>query len=310
MEYVVHEKNVRKEKDWVKEVREGGSLRNVELRDDGVHGWASPPAGLFMVRGANYFQKKVKVPCSEMLLEPLGVDWLRSNAKLDHVLAHPENRVMQVLQKLSEEARKTSFILAINLQVSSKKHHSAVFYFMTDEPIVEGSLLHRFIHGNDAFWNSRFKLVNRIVKGPWIVKAAAGNHTACLLGRALTCRYINGPNYLEIDVDISSSTVANAILHLALGYVTTVSVDMAFLIEAQTDDELPEKLLGSVRIAQIEMEAASYLENHNENGSISAHEQPGSQFGLYWRKLSKTLSRIGSHGSKNGRVDVEEAEEK
>ncbi|KAG0618950.1 hypothetical protein M758_4G103700 [Ceratodon purpureus] len=296
--------------DWVREVREGGSLRNVELESEGEHGWASPGAGLFMARGVNYFQKKVKTPCEGTLMKPLGVDWLRSNGRLDHVLAHPENRVMQAFEeKASGEARKSSFIMAINLQVPGKEHHSAVFYFVTDEHIAEGSLLYRFIHEDDAFRNSRFKLINRIVKGPWIVKAAAGNHAACLLGKALTCRYIKGGNYLEIDVDIGSSTVANAILHLALGYVTTVSVDMAFLIESQTDEELPEKLLGAVRIAQIEMEAASYLEAVPESVSAAAHNQPAFQSGLYWRKFGKSLSKLGhGHGSKNGRIDVDEGE--
>ncbi|XP_024391256.1 protein ENHANCED DISEASE RESISTANCE 2 [Physcomitrium patens] len=308
MERGASKKDVREE-DWVKEVLEGGSLRNVEL-EDGEHGWASPQASLFMVRGLNYFQKKLKTPCSEALLEPLGVDWLRSNGKLDHVLAHPGNRVMQAFEKASGEARKTSFIVAINLQVPGKDHHSAVFYFVTDEPIVEGSLLYRFIHQDDAFRNSRFKLINRIVKGPWIVKTAVGNHAACLLGRALTCRYMRGHNYLEIDVDIGSSTVANAILHLALGYVTTVSVDMAFLIEAQSDEELPEKLLGAVRIAQIEMETASYLEVHHENSALPSHHQPVYQSSLYWRKFGKSLSKFGGHGSKNGRVDAEDVGEK
>lgn len=313
-EDVVEEKNMEgKErkggevKDWTAEVREGGSLRNVELENDGVHGWASPPAPLFMARGLNYFQKKVKTPCEGTLLKPLGVDWLRSNGRLDHILAHPENRVMQVFEgKASGEARKSSFIMAINLQVPGKEHHSAVFYFVTDEHIPEGSLLYRFIHEDDAFRNSRFKLINRIVKGPWIVKAAAGNHAACLLGKALTCRYIKGRNYLEIDVDIGSSTVANAILHLALGYVTTVSVDMAFLIESQSDDELPEKLLGAVRIAQIEMEAASYLEALPESVSVVVQNQPVYQSGLYWRKFGKSLSKLGhSHGSRNGKIDVD-----
>jgi hypothetical protein len=293
-----------REEDWVAEVREGGSLQNVELEsEEVVHGWATPGAGSFMARGPGYFQRKVKTPCEGTLFRPLGVDWVRSNGRLDHILAHPENRVMQAFEeKASGEARKGSFILAINLQVPGKEHHSAVFYFVTDEHIAPGSLLYRFIHEDDAFRNSRFKLINRIVKGPWIVKAAAGNHAACLLGKALTCRYIKGGNYLEIDVDIGSSTVANAILHLALGYVTTVSVDMAFLIESQTDDELPEKLLGAVRIAQIEMEAASYLEALPESGPAGA---PVYQSGLYWRKFGKSLSKLG-HGSKNGRIDEED----
>lgn len=290
--------------DWEEEVRIGGSLQNVNLETDGVqHGWASPPAPSFMVRGLNYFQKKQKTPCSETLLRPLGVDWLRSNGRLDHILSHPENRVMQALSKASVESRKNSFILAVNLQIPGKETHSAVFYFVTDDPIIEGSLLYRFVHEDDAFRNTRFKFINRVVKGPWIVRAATGNHAACLLGKALTCRYIKGRNYLEIDVDMGSSTVANAILHLALGYVTTVSVDLAFLIESQCDEELPEKLLGAVRMAQIEMESAAYFPVHppSENEPTIA-----SQSGQYWRKFGKSLSKLGSYSSRNGRTIDEE----
>lgn len=290
--------------DWKEEVRSGGSLRNVDL-ESGVHGWSSPPAPSFHVRGPHYFQKRVKSPASEAVLKPLGVDWLKSNAKLDHVLANPGNRVMQAFGRAIGEDQK-SFILAINLQVPGKEHHSAVFYFVTDDPIQEGSLLYRFMHEDDSFRNSRFKLINRIVRGPWIVRATVGNHAACLLGRALTCRYIKGRNYLEIDVDIGSSTVAHAILHLALGYVTSVSVDMAFLIECQAEEELPEKLLGAVRIAQIEMDAASFLEAHQEAVCGSAHlNQPSLQSGMSWRKLGKSLSKLG-HGSKSGKIDAED----
>lgn len=103
-------------------------------------------------------------------------------------------------------------------------------------------------------------MVNRIVKGPWIVKAAVGNYSACLLGKALSCRYHKGENYLEVDVDIGSSAIATAILHLALGYVTAVTIDMGFAVEAQSEEELPERLFGAVRICQMEMASATFVE--------------------------------------------------
>jgi hypothetical protein len=138
--------------------------------------------------------------------------------------------------------------------------YSAVFYFAAEAPIPPDSLLGRFIHGDDAYRNARFKIANRIVKGPWLVRATVGNYAACLLGRALTCRYHKGDDYLEIDVDIGSSAIASAILHLALGAVTSVTIDMGFLVESQSEEELPERLFGAVRIAQMEMGAAKYVE--------------------------------------------------
>lgn len=37
--------------------------------------------------------------------------------------------------------------------------------------------------------------------------------------------------FLQIDVDIGSSTVANGVLRLVIGAITTLVVDMAFLVQ-------------------------------------------------------------------------------
>lgn len=290
--------------DWKASVRDGGSLRQVSL-DDGVNGWASPPGEFFNVRGLHYFSKKQKVPASECLLQPLGVDWLKSHSKLDHVLSRPDNRVMQASRAAQAQNKPPlkTFIFAVNLQVPGREQHSAVFYFVTEEAISHGSLLHQFIHGDDVFRNSRFKLVNKIVKGPWIVRATVGNHASCLLGKALTCNYFRGSDYLEIDVDIGSSSLASAILHLALGYVNTVTVDMAFLVESHTDEELPERIFGASRLSQIEMSAAVYTETYN---APTVHHCVNSESS--WRKFSRSISLLG-HAGKPSKVEVEQVDQ-
>lgn len=150
------------------------------------------------------------------------------------------------------------------------------------------------MHGDDAFRNSRFKLLNRIVKGPWIVRATVGNHAACLLGKALTCRYHRGDNYLEIDVDIGSSALASAIIHLALGYVTSVSVDLAFLVESQAEEELPERLIGAVRINQIEMSSALYVDSNPINNAASKAQLGGG--GFERRKFGRGSAKVEDVG--------------
>lgn len=282
--------------DWQEEVRLGGSLPQVDLQT-GVKGWASPPGSLFQVRGNNYFTKKHKAASGESLFTPLGVDWLRSHRKLDHVLARQDNRVMQALHRAHAHSHALkSFIFAVNLQIPGRDYHHAIFYYVLDDPIPHGSLLHRFIHDDDdAFRNSRFKLINRIVRGPWIVRATVGNYAACLLGKALTCHYIRGPNYFEIDVDIGSSALANAILHLALGYVNSVTVDMAFLVEAQEEEELPERIMGAVRISQIDMASADLVEDSIENAA-NVPRAPVRESS--WKKFSRSISFLG-HGAKS-----------
>ncbi|CAN7005299.1 protein ENHANCED DISEASE RESISTANCE 2-like [Brassica rapa] len=242
--------------EWIAEAINGGSLRRVDP-ETGTDGWASPPGDVFSLRSDSYLTKKQKSPAGDYLLSPAGMDWLKSTSKLENVLARPDNRVAHALRKAQSRGQSLkSFIFAVNLQIPGKDHHSAVFYFAAEEPIPSGSLLHRFVNGDDSFRNQRFKIVNRIVKGPWVVKAAVGNYGACLLGKALTCNYHRGDNYFEIDVDICSSAIATAILRLALGYVTSVTIDMGFLAEAQTEEELPERLIGAVRVCQMEMSSA------------------------------------------------------
>lgn len=255
--------------DWKQSTINGGSLKHVPL-ETGSNGWASPPGNLFNLRDKNYLTKKTKSPSTpSYLLHPVGVDWLKSGSKLDHVLSRADNRFMN---KIRSSGIKKTFVLAVNLQVPGRDQHSAVFYFATDEAIPSNSLLYRFINGDDSFRNSRFKMVNRIVKGPWLVRTAVGGYSACLLGKALNCHYYRGENYLEIDVDIGSSKIATAILHLALGCVNSVTIDMGFVVEAVEEEELPERLLGAVRICQMEMSSATVV---SATGGVGKGVTPG-----------------------------------
>ncbi|XP_052297629.1 protein ENHANCED DISEASE RESISTANCE 2-like isoform X1 [Citrus sinensis] len=151
-------------------------------------------------------------------------------------------------------SEKGLFSLIFNLQVPGLTHYSMVFYFVTRQ-LVMGSLLQRFVDGDDEFRNSRLKLIPSVPEGSWIVRQSVGS-TPCLLGKAGYCNYIRGPKYLEIDVDIGSSTVANGVLGLVVGVITTLVVDMAFLVQANTTDELPERLIGAVRVSHMELKSA------------------------------------------------------
>ncbi|KAH9687019.1 hypothetical protein KPL70_014610 [Citrus sinensis] len=53
-----------------------------------------------------------------------------------------------------------------------------------------------------------------------------------------------------------SSSVANGVLGLVIGVITALVVDMAFLVQANTTDELPERLIGAVRVSYIELKSA------------------------------------------------------
>lgn len=211
--------------------------------------WTDPGGREFMVRGKTYSIDYLKVSGGDPLLKLLAVDWLQSESRIDAVATN-KNSLVQ-----SEAGKRVPFLLVINLQVPATPNYSLVFYFGAPKQIRKGSLLDRFVNGSDAYRDSRFKLIPRIVEGYWFVKRAVGTK-ACLLGKAVTCRYLRQENFLEIDVDIGSSSVARSIINLVLGHITNLVVDMAILIEGRDEAELPEYLLGTTRVSRVELKFA------------------------------------------------------
>ncbi|XP_068649754.1 protein ENHANCED DISEASE RESISTANCE 2-like isoform X2 [Aristolochia californica] len=223
-----------------------GNLRRDD-RDNSRDCWRISDGNNFRVRSQHFTFDKSKIPAGKHLMELVAVDWFKDTKRMDHV-ARRKGCVAQVASE------KGYFSLVINLQVPGSTHYSMVFNFVTKQ-LVPGSLMQRFVDGDDEFRNSRFKLIPSVPKGSWIVRQSVGS-TPCLLGKAVDCNYIRGPKYLEIDVDIGSSTVANGVLGLVCGVITTLVVDMAFLVQANTIDELPERLIGAVRVSHIELSSA------------------------------------------------------
>ncbi|KAK4794376.1 hypothetical protein SAY86_012370 [Trapa natans] len=223
-----------------------GNLRRDD-RENARDCWKLSDGNNFRVRSKQFCYDKSKIPAGKHLMDLIAVDWFKDTKRMDHV-ARRKGCAAQVASE------KGFFSLIINLQVPGSTHYSMVFYFVMKE-LIAGSLLQRFVNGDDEFCNSRLKLIPSVPKGSWIVRQSVGS-TPCLLGKAVDCNYIRCPNYLEIDVDIGSSTVANGVLGLVIGVITTLVVDMAFLVQANTTDELPERLIGAVRVSHIELSSA------------------------------------------------------
>ncbi|KAG6387801.1 hypothetical protein SASPL_152995 [Salvia splendens] len=223
-----------------------GNLRRDD-HDKARNCWTLSNGNNFRVRSKRFCYDKSKIPAGKHLMDLVAVDWFKDKKRMDHVARRP-GCAAQVASD------KGLFSIVFNLQVPGSTHYSMVFYFVTKE-LVPGSLLQRFVDGDDEFRNSRLKLIPSVPKGSWIVRQSVGS-TPCLLGKAVDCNYIRGPKYLEVDIDIGSSTVANGVLGLVVGVITTLVVDMAFLIQANSTNELPERLIGAVRVSHIELSSA------------------------------------------------------
>ena len=89
-----------------------------------------------------------------------------------------------------------------------------------------------------------------------------------LLARRVAQRYFNGPGYMETDVDIGSSLFASSTVGLCRGYAKQFVCHMAILMESRDDDELPEKLIGTIALNKIDVNLRSKLYRENENGVL------------------------------------------
>ncbi|KAG4961253.1 Protein ENHANCED DISEASE RESISTANCE 2-like [Glycine soja] len=207
----------------------------------------------FLIRGENYLEDRLKVKAKGTLMKMVAADWVRSDKREDDLGGRPGS----IVQKYAAQGG-PEFFFIVNIQVPGSTTYSLALYYMMNTPVEDAPLLESFIKGDDAFRNSRFKLIPYISKGSWIVKQSVGKK-ACLVGQALEINYFQGSNYLELGVDIGSSTVARGVVSLVLGYLNHLVIEMAFLIQGNTREELPEFLLGTCRLNHLDASKAVCL---------------------------------------------------
>lgn len=120
-------------------------------------------------------------------------------------------------------------------------------------------MLQRFLRGSDETRNSLFKLIPSVVEGTWIIRQSVG-HTPVIMGRKLKQTYHTGTGYFEVDIDVASSRTAAAVVGMVSGATRSLTVDLGILFEGKRDEELPETLLGTVRLDHVDLDAAVPLE--------------------------------------------------
>ncbi|CAL9069140.1 protein ENHANCED DISEASE RESISTANCE 2-like [Musa acuminata AAA Group] len=215
-----------------------------------VCSWATADPSTFLIRGESYLHDHQKVKASETLMQMVAADWLKSDKREDDLGGRPDG----IVQKYAAQGG-SKFFFIVNMQVPGSTTYSLALYYMMDMPLEDVPLLESFVKGNDAYRNSRFKLIPYISKGSWLVKQSVGQK-ACLVGQALDINYFRGSNYLEVAIDVGSSTVARSVVSLVIGYLNSLVIEMAFLMQGDKQEELPEFLLGTCRLNQLDIAKA------------------------------------------------------
>lgn len=201
-----------------------------------------------------------------VVFELVWLDMFHSKREnLFHVSRNPKSFVQRALSKYGEEIPQ---LFVINILLPGSPEISITQYFALRKEVAEEmdrnpneamKLWKRFLEGDDAFRNNRFKMIPEIQEGPWLVKKSVGGNPS-LIAKALQVSWLRGTKYLEAVVDVSSDRIAKHITSLCRRHATSLVVDIGFVIEGTDEFELPESLLACVRYNRPNCEDALPLE--------------------------------------------------
>jgi len=244
--------------------------------------WSQPDSKSFKVRGSKYLIDGVKVKSEESRFMTACCEMCGVGEKIDHIASLKHS----ALHRLRKEADlpKGSHPFPINFLIIQFQLPGISFtmYMQTrkgqdpNSEVCPGytRLVNEFVNGSDDFRNSRFKILPTVVVGGWIVRKMVGAKPA-LLGRKISCTYHRGEDYLEVDVDIASSYVAQKILGVVQGYCKTLQVDLGFLIEGREEKELPEVMLGAVRFHHVDLSKIPPLKVREPANEVPSPQETG-----------------------------------
>jgi len=216
------------------------------ISKDGTSCWwdSGVEEGFWNIRGKNYLEDRKKIPSTLSAMELVQQQW----SFYDDPVRNIANDPASLVQKQHEGKTGRPFLVIINFMVPTIGNW--VCYFAKRRGVDYerfNKMLDEFIEGDDEFRNSKFKIIPNVVEGSYFASRAIGSKPA-ILGTKITTEYYKGDNWFEVCVDVGSSRVAGTLMGVVKSYATSLVIDLAFLFESQSYEELPEVILGGCRI--------------------------------------------------------------
>ena len=118
----------------------------------------------------------------------------------------------------------------------------------------------RFLLQDEAHKTAVLKILPHVEQGPWVARMAC--QKPALIGKVIPIQYhyhagdADHAPYLEADFNINSSSAAKPILQVARSCTKTLTLDLGFVIQGNTPDELPEQMLVGCRLHAIDPDSA------------------------------------------------------
>lgn len=156
-----------------------------------------------------------------------------------------------------------TFPWGILIQYYEIPKHLVGFMRPGQNPSMDGlstpeKVLAMWLAGDMDYKNERLKLISYVPEGPWVVRNMVTGKPA-IIGKKLPVKYKYTPregskmDFLECELDVgNSSAAARRIVSVCRRYMAALAVDIGFVIEGKTAAELPEEMMGGIRIHEVD----------------------------------------------------------
>lgn len=234
--------------------------------------WSEPKHDLFRVRGKDYFKRRNKVQSGAFVFPSRGVElFVTDNIESTKNVGRNSEMLGGCLR--DDPTFIINFRLPIGVLVMYFEIPERFRPYLTadcknlekrlSEMTVTDRTICRFLTGDDAHRQSKLKIISRIEDGPWIVKAAVPSKPV-IIGNKLPVSYYFQPEedrgnkspYLEVELDVSSSNAAKAMLNICMSCTKSLIIDIGFVIQGDQADELPEQMLVGTRLHRLDLSGA------------------------------------------------------
>ena len=235
--------------------------------------WADGEWQSYRVRGSSYLSgPRLKTPASQPACTLVGVDLCSTphSQSREHLASHPNSWMMRRRRQVSggqlpDGALPFHWVVHFMNPGSPGLFPctSICLYFaaadgatlpqLLSRPGPLSASLRRFLGADATEQAAMFKMIPAVASGPALVRSMVPR-TPIVVGKTvrLPVHVASDGAYVEVGLDVASSGFADRFFrHVFHRFTARVVVDIAFLLEGQRVDELPEQLLGVAHLANV-----------------------------------------------------------